>query len=1785
MKQKKRFLGLLLVLTMMSSIISTISVQADTTSNPTSKIDLNKTVEKNQWGLNEEFTLNYTIQPRDIPQSLVPEALYHKNGADISLVIDKSGSMNWGIGGNSTLAKTISYVEDLNGTYIRFYNGSVSYYGTYSISNKNKILYNGTVYSINSNTTGKYINFNSTKYYLDLQKKYRQQQTTEKSRMDIVKEAANNFVDKFKNYSNVRIGLINYSTDATVKNSLIDQSGFDSVKSNISGIVPDGATNIGDGLRKSYWQLKDSSSVDKKKFIVLLTDGEPNKRSYYYKSYSDYYHDNRVSVGDKRDSYKSNYYYNYYDPTYPNYYGIDGDGNDDIGNYGLDYAKYIAGIVGADKENNVLNINPFMIAFSTSATTNKLAQISNIASSNQLGYYKEATTVEDINEVYEKISQTILSDLSIYGLQLEETFPTGISIVDKSNGLKIDSSNSKKIIGDIGNINYTLDTVNHVFKADPITFWVKLKGTATGDYVLGKNATGNSTSFVSYKDIDGKDVNPSPSFPPININIYNNQPPEMNALLANSVANNNYNLSVNVDKPSDIVIKALPDSSSSIASKNHTNYVQDGTNYTYNLENIPAGVIENNINSNIYNLSLEATDASNTTLKTKERVPLTSVTLVKSDINLDNLLIQTDINTKITEVKLNGNIILNDQVTDSDGKYSCNNVNLKDGNNVISVIVVNSYNNTTQIIKNINVDKAPPNITLVPATTAYTNNNVTVAVAITDASLISDERYAKADQSLPISYFSSNANNGMSLSGTSFQALENGVYTVYAKDSSGNESVMSITINNIDKIAPTGIISGNPTGPISEATLTLLASDTGGSGVKQIQMPGGTWVSGPTATYKVSQNNVYTFIVEDNAGNQQSVSCEVTKIATNMPKISIKTYDANGLRDGYDEQDPYKIPARIDKILNPRITLKGNAVAEIKVTDEKLKNVRYKFVTTQNMPSDGELIDINDSIKQEIIYPDLLKDQVGYLTARNYDVTNLPVKSNETVWNDKSQVFGNPSSIIEYRSANCANSVSEYISKIDGKFKNYSIFMNYLDLGNKGPYPDYKEAAKFWGYITPPETNDYYFGTKSDDGSQGYIIVDGNKIQIVDQFKIQGSIFKTDNQKMHLEKGKYYPIYLEYSNWGGDGEFRLLYRNTAFSGYNDQTGGITVPASWFRPSSNTNPGEVSTATFESTAVKGIPFPEQTSNYYLAFKAENEAGGVREGIYGPFLIDKTLPNATFTINPSTWTNSDVTITLNASDEHSGIKRIRKSAEEWVNGDSANYTVAENGIYTFEIEDNAGNVTIKTVNVSNIDKTPPDVTISSPIMDDNKVNNAEQKNVTISGKTEPNTAIKIIITDINGNKVEQTITSDSTGSYSVSGIDISGLAEGKLTVTAIVTDVAGNTSSVSKEIIKDTTAPSIPTLSATPTTPTNGNVIVTITYPNDAAIKEYKIGTSGEWIPYTGSVVIDTNCTIYARGQDEAGNTSEVGSLVISNIDKATPTAPIITLSTDEWSNRNVGVSITGSSAYSGIQKYQYKIGNGEWIDYSELEISNEGQTIIYARAVSNTGVIGVESSKTVKIDKTAPEAEIIKSTDAWTNQNIILTLTANDTPNGSGVKRVKKPDGTWVNGYSVTYTALESGSYTFEVEDNAGNTHTESVTITNIDKATIKTGLFINNKFSEKSSINIVKGFSTSLAFQITNLKNQQVKLEVSNTEFIRISDVKVYATTDLKNPITSVRVTVTGNAFTITGLSNSNNNYIFALKATALKVTTGPITDVIKINDFPRNEKHSINVVKLPPLQ
>lgn len=79
----------------------------------------------------------------------------------------------------------------------------------------------------------------------------------------------------------------------------------------------------------------------------------------------------------------------------------------------------------------------------------------------------------------------------------------------------------------------------------------------------------------------------------------------------------------------------------------------------------------------------------------------------------------------------------------------------------------------------------------------------------------------------------------------------------------------------------------------------------------------------------------------------------------------------------------------------------------------------------------------------------------------------------------------------------------------------------------------------------------------------------------------------------------------------------------------------------------------------------------------------------------------------------------------------------------------------------------------------------------------------------------------------------------------------------------------------------TNPKAPTL-VEDTSSTNGTVKVTISYPQDSSATQYKIGDNGIWTNYTVPIVLKQNATVYARYCDLSRTFSNIGSLVVSNI---------------------------------------------------------------------------------------------------------------------------------------------------------------------------------------------------------------------------------------------------------------------------------------------------------------
>ena len=167
----------------------------------------------------------------------------------------------------------------------------------------------------------------------------------------------------------------------------------------------------------------------------------------------------------------------------------------------------------------------------------------------------------------------------------------------------------------------------------------------------------------------------------------------------------------------------------------------------------------------------------------------------------------------------------------------------------------------------------------------------------------------------------------------------------------------------------------------------------------------------------------------------------------------------------------------------------------------------------------------------------------------------------------------------------------------------------------------------------------------------------------------------------------------------------------------------------------------------------------------------------------------------------------------------------------------------------------------------------------------------------------------------------------------------------------------------------------------------------------------------------------------------------------------------------WTDSDVTFTISGSSAPSGIAKYQYSANSGaSWSDLmisggsasltvSDSSATADGTSYIF-RAVSNSGTEGTASAPvTVKIDKTEPTITASGNKDDYLQSD---TVTVSASAGISGVVKVEvSKDGgeprDITESYASGYTVTENGTYTFTVTNGAGVTDTDSIIYDKLDQ--------------------------------------------------------------------------------------------------------------------------------------
>ena len=442
----------------------------------------------------------------------------------------------------------------------------------------------------------------------------------------------------------------------------------------------------------------------------------------------------------------------------------------------------------------------------------------------------------------------------------------------------------------------------------------------------------------------------------------------------------------------------------------------------------------------------------------------------------------------------------------------------------------------------------------------------------------------------------------------------------------------------------------------------------------------------------------------------------------------------------------------------------------------------------------------------------------------------------------------------------------------------------------------------------------------------------------------------------------------------------------------------------------------------------IPNNISNGKHFFQVWAADSCGNMSVPVTVYFNVNKdvTAPTGTHSINPTNWTNGDVTITLNTTDDMSGVKRIKKPDGSYTYSVSTIYVVPANGSYTFVLEDNVGNTRNYTVTINNIDKTAPTGSLShSPT---NWVNTDVKIHWSVA---DANSGVKQI------KLPDGTIKTAATGDYIVSQNG---------TYTFVVYDVAGNTLTLQETVTNIDKTPPTGSLSHNPTDWVIDYVKIHWTASDSqSGFNRVVLPDGTSTTNASGDFTVTDNGTYTFTLYDNVGN-SKILTENINNIDKIMPEG-VLSLQENRLTDEKIKISWKAFDLQSGFSKILLPDSTFSTNATGEFTVAQMGDYsfVIYDR-VGNTRELSINVSN---VDMINPILEVTQDTDKWTNGEITLNWKADDYQ--SGLQNVILPSSENVTDKQGSYIVTENGNYIFLAYDKIGNGILVEHQVTNIDK--------------------------------------------------------------------------------------------------------------------------------------
>ena len=183
----------------------------------------------------------------------------------------------------------------------------------------------------------------------------------------------------------------------------------------------------------------------------------------------------------------------------------------------------------------------------------------------------------------------------------------------------------------------------------------------------------------------------------------------------------------------------------------------------------------------------------------------------------------------------------------------------------------------------------------------------------------------------------------------------------------------------------------------------------------------------------------------------------------------------------------------------------------------------------------------------------------------------------------------------------------------------------------------------------------------------------------------------------------------------------------------------------------------------------------------------------------------------------------------------------------------------------------------------------------------------------------------------------------------------------------------------------------------------------------------------------------NWYLWVRAKDMLGNESYARSEAFY-LDNTPPTTPTITSNVvnNEYTNKDANIFISGSTALSGIVKYEYTLDDGKtWLDINNaLTITEDGIYKIKARATSGTGLISELSEEyIIKVDKTPPT---VKGVEEGKKYNLVIPEITDQNEITAVLNKDGEEKAYTIDSENRGDAINETGNYTLTVTDKVGN---------------------------------------------------------------------------------------------------------------------------------------------------